>query len=146
MDSSLPGSSVHGNFKARILGWVAMPSSRGSSQPRNWTHILHLLQRQACSLPLVPHGKAPPCSREVQWSQGEAHMKKNWSWCSSTMVGSEMTVFTNLPAMWVNHHESRSSSPKQVIQVMLLGTGSSYLCHALAKFQVYEQNNLFLLF
>ena len=31
MDCSLPGSSVHGILKARILEWVAMPCSRGSS-------------------------------------------------------------------------------------------------------------------
>ena len=31
MDGSLPGSSVHGILWARILQWVAMPSSRGSS-------------------------------------------------------------------------------------------------------------------
>ena len=36
---SLPGSSVHGILQARILEWVAVPSSRGSSWPRNWTHI-----------------------------------------------------------------------------------------------------------
>ena len=35
MDCSLPGSSVHGILQARILEWVAMPSSRGSSQPRD---------------------------------------------------------------------------------------------------------------
>ena len=34
MAYSLPGSSVHGIFQARILEWVAMPSSRGSSRPR----------------------------------------------------------------------------------------------------------------
>ena len=34
MDCSLPGSSIHGILQARILEWVAMPSSRGSSQPR----------------------------------------------------------------------------------------------------------------
>ena len=33
MDSSLPGSSVRGNLQARILEWVAIPFSRGSSQP-----------------------------------------------------------------------------------------------------------------
>ena len=33
MDYSLPGSSVHGILQARILEWVAMPSSRGSSDP-----------------------------------------------------------------------------------------------------------------
>ena len=37
MDCSLPGSSVHGIFQARILEWVAIPFSRGSWQPRDWT-------------------------------------------------------------------------------------------------------------
>ena len=32
MDCNPPGSSVHGILQARILGWVALPSSRGSSQ------------------------------------------------------------------------------------------------------------------
>ena len=31
MDHSLPGSCVHGILQARILEWVTMPSSRGSS-------------------------------------------------------------------------------------------------------------------
>ena len=35
MDCSLPGSSVHGILQARILEWVAMPSSRGSPGPRD---------------------------------------------------------------------------------------------------------------
>ena len=35
MDYSLPGSSVHGILQARVLEWVVMPSSRGSSQPRD---------------------------------------------------------------------------------------------------------------
>ena len=34
MDCSPPASSVHGILQARILEWVAMPSSRGSSRPR----------------------------------------------------------------------------------------------------------------
>ena len=34
MDGSPPGSSVHGSFQARILEWVVISSSRGSSQPR----------------------------------------------------------------------------------------------------------------
>ena len=37
MDCSPPGSSVHGVFQARILEWVAISSSRGSSQPRDQT-------------------------------------------------------------------------------------------------------------
>ena len=35
MDGSPPSSSVHGILQARILVRVAMPSSRGSSQPRH---------------------------------------------------------------------------------------------------------------
>ena len=39
MDSSLASSSVHGILQARIMEWVAIPFSRGSSQPRNWTQV-----------------------------------------------------------------------------------------------------------
>ena len=42
MDCSPPGSSVHGTLQARILEWVAMPSSRGSSRPRDWTPISYI--------------------------------------------------------------------------------------------------------
>ena len=38
MDGSPPGASVHGIFQARILEWVAMPSSR-SSRLRDQTHV-----------------------------------------------------------------------------------------------------------
>ena len=36
------GSSVHGILQARILEWVAMHSSRGSSWPRDWTHVSYV--------------------------------------------------------------------------------------------------------
>ena len=39
MDHSPPDFSVHGILQARILEWVAMSSSRGSSQPRDQTCI-----------------------------------------------------------------------------------------------------------
>ena len=39
LDCSPPGSSVHGILQARILDWVAISSSRGSSWPRDWTLI-----------------------------------------------------------------------------------------------------------
>ena len=38
-DSSPPGSSVHGISQVRILEWVAISSSRGSSSPRDGTHL-----------------------------------------------------------------------------------------------------------
>ena len=39
MDCSLPGSSVHGIFQARLLEWVAVSFSRGSSWPRDRTQV-----------------------------------------------------------------------------------------------------------
>ena len=55
MDHSPPGSSVHGILQARILERVAVPSSRGSSQPRVRTQVSPALQ--ADSLPAEPQGK-----------------------------------------------------------------------------------------
>ena len=42
MDCSLEGSSVHGILQARILKWVAISSSKGSSQPKDWTHVSYV--------------------------------------------------------------------------------------------------------
>ena len=42
MNCSLPGSFVHGILQTRILEWVAMPSSRGSSQPSDQTRISYI--------------------------------------------------------------------------------------------------------
>ena len=57
----LPGSSVHGIFQARVLEWVAVSSSRGSSWSRDWTWVscisfigrrilYHYTTWEACSL------------------------------------------------------------------------------------------------
>ena len=45
MDCSPPGSSVHGILQARILEWVAMLSSRGSSQPMDRTQVSRIAGR-----------------------------------------------------------------------------------------------------
>ena len=45
MDCSLPGSSIHGIFQARVLEWVASSFSRGFSQPRDWTWISRIVGR-----------------------------------------------------------------------------------------------------
>ena len=39
MDSYPPGFSIHGIFQAWKLEWIAIPSSRGSSWPRDWTQV-----------------------------------------------------------------------------------------------------------
>ena len=45
MDYSPPGFSVHGIFQSKILERVAMPSSRGSSQPRDTTQVFCIAGR-----------------------------------------------------------------------------------------------------
>ena len=56
MDCSLPGSSVHGIFQARILEWVVVSYSRGSSQPRDQTCV-SCIDRQI--LLLLNHQRNP---------------------------------------------------------------------------------------
>ena len=55
VDCYLPGSSVHGILQARILQWVVIPFSRGSSQPRDRKPRSSSLQ--VASLPSEPPGK-----------------------------------------------------------------------------------------
>ena len=45
MDHSPPGSSVRGILQAKILEWVAICFSRGSSLPRDWTRISCIADR-----------------------------------------------------------------------------------------------------
>ena len=45
VDCSPPSSSVHGVLQARILEWVAISFSRGSSWPRDWTQVSHTAGR-----------------------------------------------------------------------------------------------------
>ena len=45
IDCSPPGSSNHGILQARILEWVAISFSRGSSRPRDSTHVSHIAGR-----------------------------------------------------------------------------------------------------
>ena len=45
MNCSPPGSFVLGILQARILEWVAMLSSRGSSRPRDWTRVSCIADR-----------------------------------------------------------------------------------------------------
>ena len=46
VDCSPSGSSIHGIFQARILEWVAISLSRGSSQPRDQTQASHIAGRR----------------------------------------------------------------------------------------------------
>ena len=66
MDCSPPGSSVHGISQAGILEWVAISSSRGSSQPGMKPMSLSSLHRQVDSLPLSHQGS--PDQDRASWN------------------------------------------------------------------------------
>ena len=66
VDCSPPGSSVHGISQARILEWVAISFSRGSSQPRDQTQVSCIAGRFFTTEPL---GKPNKRDRNYEKSQ-----------------------------------------------------------------------------
>ena len=70
MGCSPPGFSVRGILQARILAWVTVTFSRGSSWPRDQTCVSCLLHWQLDSLPLAPPGpELHPWIRKIPWKK-----------------------------------------------------------------------------
>ena len=78
MDCSLPGSSVHGIFQARILEWVAISFSSGSSWPRDQTWVSCVpcngrqILCQLLHLGISEKAMAPHCSTlawKIPWTE-----------------------------------------------------------------------------
>ena len=115
MDCSLPGSSVHGIFQARVLEWIVISFSRISSRPRDWTwvsctagrHFIIWTTREAllllssfsrvqlCATPETAAHQAPPSlgfSRQEQWSRlpfpSPMHESEKWKWSRSVVSDS----------------------------------------------------------
>ena len=89
IDCSLPGLSVHGISQARILEWVAISFSRGSSWPRDWSHVYcvscigrQILYRWATlGVPQSPpHTRRGIVSCELWWlvTLGPQRQASNW--------------------------------------------------------------------
>ena len=103
MDCGPPVSSVHGILPARILEWVAMPSYRGSSRPRNRTCVSYVPLCQASSLPLAPPGK--PVSTHIDtllfWmanlrkKKSEQDAKFTYSFISQEKTSSPFLLFSH---------------------------------------------------
>ena len=82
MVCSPPAFYVHGILQARILEWVAISSSRRSSQPRDQTCISYIfLQWQAGSLPLALPG------RQISAAKLLSHFSHAWL-CATPVNGS----------------------------------------------------------
>ena len=88
VDCSPPGSSVHGIFLARILEWVAISRSRGSSLLRDRTWVSHAAAKslQLCPTLCNPIDGSPPDSlvpgilqaRTLEWVA--ISFSNEWKW------------------------------------------------------------------
>ena len=103
MDCSPPGSSVHGIFPARILEWVAIPFSRGSSWPRDGTRISHIscIAGRFFTIYLSHQGRETFSGRHFQQMLCKSDRKDqirrrlnptHWSWFTSLFLPLLLTL------------------------------------------------------
>ena len=92
MDWSPPGSSVHGILQAKILEWVAIPFSRGSSWSRYQNCVFCIACWQTDSLPLSHPGS--PLDRLEQWAKYIDRYRYGYGWASLVAQ-----LVKHLPAM-----------------------------------------------
>ena len=88
---SPPGSSVHGVLQARILEWVAISFSRGSSPPRDRTQVSHIAGR---GFNLWATREAP--------SNNQDRERGHWFWETSLFAGVERKPENHQIAVWKN--------------------------------------------
>ena len=74
LEYCLPGSCVHRILQARIREWVAMPSSRGSSQSRDWIQVSHI----ACGF------YTDWATREYWGTRAMKDLLSYYLWCKSS--------------------------------------------------------------
>ena len=77
VDCSLPGSCIHGILQARILDWVAIAFSRGSSWSRDRTQVSHIVGR---CFTLWATREAQLNGR-ARCKSGQCVFRVTWSWC-----------------------------------------------------------------
>ena len=82
MDCSPSGSSVHGILQARILAWVAIPFSRGSSQAGDWTQVSCTAGRFFTIWAIA----VMPPAQEQRQHMGEASLRKQLEKWSLTLT------------------------------------------------------------
>ena len=108
MDCGLPGSSVHGIHQARILEWVAVLFSGGSSQLRDRSQVLPL---QADSLPAEPPGSP----RILEWgsfSRGSSQPRNQT--CSSCTASRFFTSWATREALYVTQKSCKIEKKRKL--------------------------------
>ena len=99
MDCSPPGSTVHEILQARILKWVAIPFSRGSSPPRDQTRISFV-----CCVGRYPRTTSTP------WEAQHVHIPQNLGVPkTSSILLAPLLPEQRLPACGDKHYEAPGS-------------------------------------
>ena len=146
MDCSLPCSSVHGIFWARILEWVAVSFSRGSFWPRDWTQVSRIVGRHftvwATKTKLSKQSTKSPAQQSpflstLTWvwsrAQGPAGLTSQQHRCSLVVALSLSCVWLSSTPRTAAHHASLSitnsrSPPKPMSIESVMPSNHLILC------------------
>ena len=103
--SSLPGSSLHGILQARVLEWVAISFSRGSSQPRDRTWVSHIPGRRFNLWATVTKSYSSPLPTRTEKDYHKLHCQQNIHLhLSFVFLCQEGTKSSGLPISRVYHN------------------------------------------
>ena len=132
MDYSLPGTSVHGIFQARMLEWVAFYFSRESSQPKDWTHIFWVVGRffTAGSLRKPLPNLIVTCPLSTS-ARSNSSMHPSFFSTFRKNPSAEENIHKSNPSHWELALEAAKKKKKEQISV------DNYLCSPTCFFQVY---------
>ena len=124
MDCSLPVFSIHGIFQTRILEWISISFSRGSSPPRNQTWVSHIAgrlftiwaTREALLLPLFPLNCWTLYMAMLMYSLG-----LRLGEIISTLSASCSCYHTAIKIIWCLEHDSKCKcKPQHLNSTMVL--------------------------
>ena len=148
MDYSLPVSSVHGILQARILEWVDMPFSRGSSQPRDRTQVyLSLFQINSFQFshsvmskslrPQEQHARLPCPPSALELAQTHVH------WVSDAIQPSH-PLSSSSPAFSLSQYQGFSKESVLCIHHhSLQGDQKHWILYCLSQFNRMEMEEEF---
>ena len=134
MDLSPPRSSVHGIFQTIILEWVDMPSSKGSSWPRDWKCISYVSCIGRCVLYHGHHLGSPPL-HIYSSSNIQTHSWQRWCTCLFSPV-----------VLWALAHVAKKVKVcflwhrcfSTCVRVSVWGIGWSSIVSLLYSFPLYQ--------
>ena len=125
IDCRLAGSSVYWIFQAIVLEWIAISFSRGSSQPRAWTRVSHIVDR-----------------RFTIWAtRGVLDNKKGWApknWCFGTVV-LEKTLKSPFNSKEMKPVNPKGNQPEFSLEGLMLMLKLQYFGHLMRRTDSLEK-------